>query len=253
MSFNPPTHFCCSFHLQLLIAFCLETEQGHWKVATIYVIGGISGSLATLYLQPELSLMGASAGVYALLMSHIPHLLKVSEAYSMPSTPPNSHWTNIPHLCVCVFLITKTRIWYQKYSQRWWAAFIFIMDLVFINPVRVWNKSEILYLVLKWDRFLSVRICFLCLLQNFQWLTHRYLRILALLILFLSDICFTTFHIVINHNANPRICVEAHVAGALTGLVLGFLFYTRTSKGSSGTICAQEMNNQPCFWVACSS
>lgn len=103
MSFNPPTHFFCSFHLQLLIAFCLETEQGHWKVATIYVIGGISGSLATLYLQPELSLMGASAGVYALLMSHIPHLLKVSEAYSMPSTPPNRHWTNIPHLCVCVF------------------------------------------------------------------------------------------------------------------------------------------------------
>ncbi|XP_005182525.1 protein rhomboid [Musca domestica] len=129
-------HLTMNICLQLVIAFCLESEQSHWKVATIYISGGISGSLATRYLQPELSLMGASAGVYALLMSHIPHLLK-----------------------------------------------------------------------------------------NFPSLAHRYLRIMALMILFLSDICFTTFHIVINQNTNPRICVEAHVAGALFGLIFGFFIY----------------------------
>ncbi|XP_073825588.1 serine protease rhomboid 6 [Musca autumnalis] len=128
-------HLMMNICLQLVIAFCLESEQSHWKVATIYISGGISGSLATRYLQPELSLMGASAGVYALLMSHIPHLLR-----------------------------------------------------------------------------------------NFHLLVHRYLRILALMILFLSDICFTTFHILINHNTNPRICVEAHIAGALTGVILDFSF-----------------------------
>ncbi|XP_013110057.1 rhomboid-related protein 1 isoform X3 [Stomoxys calcitrans] len=129
--------------LQLVIAFCLETEQSHWKVAVIYVIGGISGSMATSCLQPQLSLMGASAGVYALLMSHIPHTLK-----------------------------------------------------------------------------------------NFHSLDHRYLRILALMILFLSDICFTTFHVLINHNTNPRICLEAHVAGAMAGLIMGFVIYNTLTKSS---------------------
>ncbi|XP_013110056.1 rhomboid-related protein 1 isoform X2 [Stomoxys calcitrans] len=136
-------HLTMNICLQLVIAFCLETEQSHWKVAVIYVIGGISGSMATSCLQPQLSLMGASAGVYALLMSHIPHTLK-----------------------------------------------------------------------------------------NFHSLDHRYLRILALMILFLSDICFTTFHVLINHNTNPRICLEAHVAGAMAGLIMGFVIYNTLTKSS---------------------
>ncbi|XP_065356682.1 rhomboid-related protein 2 [Calliphora vicina] len=130
-------HLSMNVCLQFVIGFCLESEQGHLKVACIYVIGGVAGSLATLYLQPQLSLMGASAGVYAMLMSHIPHLLK-----------------------------------------------------------------------------------------NFHNLPYRYLRILALVILFISDMCFTTFHVLINHNTNPRICLEAHAAGAISGVVFGFLIFS---------------------------
>ncbi|XP_075152224.1 serine protease rhomboid 6 [Haematobia irritans] len=135
-------HLLMNVCLQIVIAFPLETEQSHWKVAVIYIIGGFAGSLATLCLQPQLSLMGASAGVYALLMTHIPHTIK-----------------------------------------------------------------------------------------NFYSLDHRYLRVSALMILFLSDICFTTFHVLINHNTNPRICVEAHVAGAISGLLMGFLIFSRLAKG----------------------
>ncbi|XP_061386287.1 rhomboid-related protein 1-like, partial [Musca vetustissima] len=158
-------HLMMNICLQFFIAFCLESEQSHWKVATIYISGGISGSLATRYLQPELSLMGASAGVYALLMSHIPHLLK-----------------------------------------------------------------------------------------NFPLLAHRYLRILALMILFLSDICFTTFHILINHNTNPRICVEAHVAGAVIGLIFGFFIYSSQAKACSNVMKPElEPGQQSCLLVTCNS
>ncbi|XP_037823139.1 protein rhomboid isoform X1 [Lucilia sericata] len=137
-------HLSMNVCLQFVIGFCLESEQGHLRVACIYIIGGIAGSLATLYLQPQLSLMGASAGVYAMLMSHIPHLLK-----------------------------------------------------------------------------------------NFHNLPQRYLRILSMVILFISDMCFTTFHVLINHNTNPRICLEAHAAGAISGLVFGFLIYKTNSKKST--------------------
>ncbi|XP_053960327.1 rhomboid-related protein 1 isoform X2 [Anastrepha ludens] len=123
--------------VQCMIGFCLESEQGHWEVGFIYAAGGLSGSLATAYSQPELSLLGASASVYALLASHVPHLMK-----------------------------------------------------------------------------------------NYRQLPHRYLRIVSLFILCLSDVGFTAFHYLVNHNMNPRICVEAHIAGGLTGLCFGFLLYS---------------------------
>ncbi|XP_054744617.1 rhomboid-related protein 1 isoform X3 [Anastrepha obliqua] len=125
---------CC---VQCMIGFCLESEQGHWEVGFIYAAGGLSGSLATAYSQPELSLLGASASVYALLASHVPHLMK-----------------------------------------------------------------------------------------NYRQLPHRYLRIVSLFILCLSDVGFTAFHYLVNHNMNPRICVEAHIAGGLIGLCFGFLLYS---------------------------
>lgn len=89
-------------------------------------------------------------------------------------------------------------------------------------------------------------------LQNFPSLAHRYMRIMALMILFLSDICFTTFHIVINQNTNPRICVEAHVAGALFGLIFGFFIYSSISKASSN-VMKRELEQPSCLLVACNS
>ncbi|XP_054744615.1 protein rhomboid isoform X1 [Anastrepha obliqua] len=130
-------HLLLNVSLQCMIGFCLESEQGHWEVGFIYAAGGLSGSLATAYSQPELSLLGASASVYALLASHVPHLMK-----------------------------------------------------------------------------------------NYRQLPHRYLRIVSLFILCLSDVGFTAFHYLVNHNMNPRICVEAHIAGGLIGLCFGFLLYS---------------------------
>ncbi|XP_067623609.1 protein rhomboid isoform X1 [Eurosta solidaginis] len=129
-------HLLLNILLQCIIGFCLENEQGHWQVALIYIVGGIVGSLTIAYLQPGLSLLGASACVYALLTSHLPHM-----------------WKNFPQL------------------------------------------------------------------------SHCYLRTLALVILCISDIGVTAFHYFVNDNQNPRICIEAHIAGGLVGLCLGFLLY----------------------------
>jgi len=60
--------------IQLLVAFPLETEQGHLKVFTVFFLGVISGGIGACIFQPDLLMVGASAGVYSLLISHLSHI-----------------------------------------------------------------------------------------------------------------------------------------------------------------------------------
>ncbi|KAL7303499.1 hypothetical protein TKK_0003666 [Trichogramma kaykai] len=67
-------HLALNVVIQLLLATPLEVEQGRLAVWTIYLGGGVCGALGASLLQPNLYLVGASAGVYALLTSHLSHL-----------------------------------------------------------------------------------------------------------------------------------------------------------------------------------
>ncbi|XP_017049050.1 protein rhomboid [Drosophila ficusphila] len=140
-------HLSLNICLQCFIGVCLEVEQGHWRLAVVYVVGGVAGALANAWLQPHLLLMGASAGVYAMLGSHVPHLV-----------------------------------------------------------------------------------------LNFSQLSHRFARIAALLILFLSDVGFTVHHFRHNHNRNPRISLEAHIGGGVAGILCGFLVYRRVQPSTQKAI-----------------
>ncbi|ALC42859.1 rho-6 [Drosophila busckii] len=131
-------HLWINICLQCFIGILLELEQGHCRVAAVYILGGLAGSVSNAWLQPGLSLLGASAGIYALLCSHVPHLV-----------------------------------------------------------------------------------------LNFTQLSHRLWRIAALLILLLSNACFTIFHYSVHHNRNPRISLEAHMGGGVAGLLTGFLVYRK--------------------------
>ncbi|SPP79225.1 protein rhomboid [Drosophila guanche] len=137
-------HLTLNICLQCFIGVCLELEQGHCRLAVVYFAGGLAGALANAWLQPHLLLLGASAGVYAMLFSHVPHLV-----------------------------------------------------------------------------------------LNFHQLSHRFARIAALLILFLSDVGFTAFHFRQHHNRNPRISLEAHLGGGVAGLLCGFIVYRRVQQKSN--------------------
>ncbi|KAG4073431.1 hypothetical protein HA402_000655 [Bradysia odoriphaga] len=67
-------HLFINVFIQLLVAFPLETEQGHLKVFVVYFIGVISGGIGASIFQPDLLMVGASAGVYSLLISHVAHI-----------------------------------------------------------------------------------------------------------------------------------------------------------------------------------
>lgn len=70
-------HLSLNVLIQIMISFPLETEQGHFRVFLVYFGGVLSGSLGASIFERFL-MVGASAGVYSLLMSHIPHIVIVS-------------------------------------------------------------------------------------------------------------------------------------------------------------------------------
>lgn len=77
---NGSAHLVINIVLQLIIAFTLETEVGHMNVLMVYVGGIFGGSLAASISPGDVSLMvGASSGIYSLLMSHVSHICMVSD------------------------------------------------------------------------------------------------------------------------------------------------------------------------------
>lgn len=58
---------------QVILAIPLEFEQSHFKVFGIYFGGGIVGAMGASVFEHNQLMVGSSAGVYSLLMSHITH------------------------------------------------------------------------------------------------------------------------------------------------------------------------------------
>lgn len=53
----------------------MEFEQNHGRVATVYFGGSILGACGVSLFGPKTLIVGASAGVYSLLLSHVPHIV----------------------------------------------------------------------------------------------------------------------------------------------------------------------------------
>lgn len=75
------SNFFIVYNPQLLVATPLETEQGHLRTLFVYFGGILFGALGSALLDPAQAMIGASAGVYSLLISHISHCVLVSNEY----------------------------------------------------------------------------------------------------------------------------------------------------------------------------
>jgi membrane associated rhomboid family serine protease len=71
-------HLLTNIILQLFIAFPLETEVGHFNVAMVYFGGVLSGSLSASISSDRELMVGASSGIYSILMSHVSQICMVS-------------------------------------------------------------------------------------------------------------------------------------------------------------------------------
>ncbi len=61
--------------VQLLLGFPLEIVHGPLRIGTIYMTGALTGALMTSMTDPGVFLSGASGGVYALLLAHLPTVI----------------------------------------------------------------------------------------------------------------------------------------------------------------------------------
>lgn len=76
-----PYAVCRWFHLafnlivQLLVGLPLEMVHGSSRIACVYLAGVLAGSMGTSIFDPEVYLVGASGGVYALLAAHLANVM----------------------------------------------------------------------------------------------------------------------------------------------------------------------------------
>ncbi|RWS05412.1 protein rhomboid-like protein, partial [Dinothrombium tinctorium] len=59
----------------LLVGLPLEMVHGSLRIGTVYMAGVLAGSLGTSVFDPEVYLVGASGGVYALLAAHLANVV----------------------------------------------------------------------------------------------------------------------------------------------------------------------------------
>ena len=53
----------------------LEIVHGPWRIGAIYFSGVLTGALVTSVSDPGVFLAGASGGVYALMIAHLPTVI----------------------------------------------------------------------------------------------------------------------------------------------------------------------------------
>lgn len=68
-------HLGFNLSIQLLIGLPLEMVHGSTRIACVYLAGVLAGSLGTSVFDPDVYLVGASGGVYALLAAHLANVM----------------------------------------------------------------------------------------------------------------------------------------------------------------------------------
>ncbi|CAD7082034.1 unnamed protein product [Hermetia illucens] len=68
-------HLGFNLAVQLLVGLPLEMVHGSSRIACVYFAGVLAGSLGTSVFDPEVCLVGASGGVYALLAAHLANVM----------------------------------------------------------------------------------------------------------------------------------------------------------------------------------
>lgn len=68
-------HLGFNLLVQLLVGLPLEMVHGYGRIACVYIAGVLAGSLGTSVFDPDVYLVGASGGVYALLAAHLANVM----------------------------------------------------------------------------------------------------------------------------------------------------------------------------------
>ncbi|XP_055338538.1 rhomboid-related protein 2-like [Paramacrobiotus metropolitanus] len=68
-------HLIVNLVVQVVLGIPLELVHKYWRVGIVYLLGVIAGALGTSVTDPNVFLVGASGGVYALLAAHLASMI----------------------------------------------------------------------------------------------------------------------------------------------------------------------------------
>ncbi|XP_045474315.1 protein rhomboid [Harmonia axyridis] len=113
-------HLVLNLFLQCTFAFFLETKQGRLKVGILYLAGGATGVLGASCINPGI-LIGASAGVYSLLISLVADLYLNYE---------NIKYKTYRGICISVMVLSDItfnlyHFWSREEPLISWEAHLF--------------------------------------------------------------------------------------------------------------------------------
>lgn len=92
---------------QILIAFPLESTEGHYWVLVVYFAGVLFGAIGNMIFNPTQTIMGASGGVYSLLLSHLSQCTLVSVLLCILRQ----------YFCILFLIFWKTELEYNLASR----------------------------------------------------------------------------------------------------------------------------------------
>lgn len=69
-------HIIGNIVIQVLIGFPMEVIHGPYRVAALYLLGALCGSLGSTVFDPTTNVVGASGAVYALMGAHVAHMIQ---------------------------------------------------------------------------------------------------------------------------------------------------------------------------------
>lgn len=152
-------HLMLNCIMALAVGWLLEREQCWWRVCAVWAAGVACGALGAGLLQPEVRVAGASAAVFALLASHIPHTLYRWKELRCPWA-----WCrllSVPVLCAGDLLHTVTTPSESvAWSSHWVGAASGLLVGFLIYECSAQNAAAVMALA----RIASVTVASVCVL-----------------------------------------------------------------------------------------
>lgn len=209
------------------LSFLISVNYEVFKIA--FVVRSFSSTLSArltshIKYSPSRPSVSLSRGVFSRTHCFMP-ALRISSSTSSCNSSSRGRLKLRSATCAscwCTWAACGVDLWPQvsHVILHWWLVPV----LEFIRCWPVTSRTFAWWVFLpKLQNFSWLLISFS--IQNFSTISHRVHRIIFVSVLSVSDVVYAIVHCVVDGNKEPKIHINAHIAGALSGVLLGFIWY----------------------------
>ncbi|CAG0921204.1 unnamed protein product [Notodromas monacha] len=206
-------HLLFNSVVQILVGLPLEMVHGSLRVCAVYLSGVLAGSIATSIFDPDVYLVGASGGIYALLASHLANVVL--------------NFSSMEH------------------------GIVRIVGIVVIGSIATSIFDPDVYLVGASGGIYALLASHLAnVVLNFSSMEHGIVRIVGIVVIAATDIGFAVYHRYFSlSQAAVPVSYAAHVGGAAAGFFIGLLVLRCFEKNKCQVLLRYLAFGALCTWI----